>query len=558
MTKPIKRFANLEIRASETEDRSIEGFASVFDEETNLGWFYEKIDRDAFKDCDMSDVYLLMNHDPNIILAGTQNGSLSLSVENKGLHQTARVTETSQGNDYLQLVKEGLIRKMSFAFTIDQNHGDEWYTDENGMEHRTIKKIDKLYDVSIVTYPAYGGTSVRSMDELDEIAKSHFEERKMEKEKIEVREEPADEVVKHEEEEQVEEVVEAVEPLDTIESIEPVVEETTEKDDVQEDSKEEERMNTNFGKVELRTEGVQAWRKSVMTGIMEERAGIKSTDAGVPVPEVFQSYIERAWETADLLTEVSISTIKGIFKVSHEVSATGAVYHAEGASAPAEEEVVLATVRLIPRMLKKWISVTDELEAMTDEEFMRYIAEEVVYQIVKKLEAEILVGAGQGDDHDEGVVGISKSNLTVTVKEALTFNSLNEALAEVDAGSNPLIVMNRETFFKNILGLADTSGRPIYQIMSDNAGKPLYLINGIRVKFNDAIPAYATASENATWAIVGDFKAYRLNMPNGQNVQTLFDPYTLATEDKSRMIGKLFVAGGVTKPKAFAKLTKTA
>ena len=555
--KKITRLANVEVRALDNEEkRSVEGMAVVFDEETDLGFFFEKIDRHAFDNCDMSEVYCLLNHDENIILGGTHNGSLELNVEDRGLHQITNIIDTTQGIDTYKLAKSGLINKMSFGFMIDADGGEEWRIDENGMEHRTIKKISKLFDVSLVTYPAYPQTSVfaRSVNDLDDLAKAHFEERKAMEEKIV--EEAIEEVVEEVEakEEPIAEVLEEKkeEVVAKTETTEEVAEEKIEEE------KEERKMNTNFevSKVEV-VEDITAWRNAIMSG-KEVRSGLKSTDTGVPVPTMFQSYVETAWEKVDILDEVSKSYVKGLFKVPYEVSADGAAYHAEGAAAPNEESLVLGVTTLIPRMIKKWISVTDELAALTDAEFMRYIADEVVYKVAKFLKDSILMGVGQGSGSNEGVVGISNAALTTAIAHALDFNVGNEALAEIDGGESPLMVVNRKTFFHNIMGLADASGRPIYNVAMDNEGKPSYFVNGIRVKFSDAIKSYDTATTGETWAIVGDFKAYKLNLPEGEEVQTLFDPYTLATEDKSRMIGRIFASGNVVRPMALAKLTKTA
>lgn len=535
----ITRFADIELRANnENEEQRVEGVAVVFDQETDMGWWYEKIDIHAFDECDMSDVYLLFNHDSNFPLARTLNGSLELRADETGLHQSSNIVSTSQGNDIFKLVRDGLIDKMSFAFTIDRDFGDEWTTDSDGKEHRTIKKISRLYDVSLVTYPAYSQTSAfaRSENELDELARLHFEERKQME--TEVREAEVEEVVEAAHE--VEETTETTEARETTEVVEERAEE----------------MNTNF-EVEksVVAEDISSWRKSVMSG-MEERAGVKSTDTGVPVPTQFISYVETAWEKIDILDEVTKSRVSGLLKVPYEASADGANWHAEGATAPSEEALTLGVTSLIPRMIKKWVSVTDELEAMTDDEFMRYIADEVVYRVLKKVKDEILMGVGQGSANNEGIVGIATSSLTETVNMALDFNIGNEALALVDGGESPLMYMNRKTFFHNIMGLKDLQGRPIHNIVMDNTGKPQYFVNGIRVKFSDVIKAYDSASANDVYAIVGDFKKFRLNLPMGENVSTLYDPYTLATEDKSRMIGKILVAGAVTAPNAFAKLTK--
>lgn len=176
----ITRYADIELRvADEPESRGVQGLAAVFNKDADLGWFTEEVDSRAFDDADMSDVILNFNHDNNIVLAGTRNGTLKLNVREDGLYQESSIVGTSQGNDILTLVREGLINKMSFAFTIDD---DKWET-KDGKDHRIITKIGRLYDVSLVTFPAYPQTSagLRSADELDELAKEHFKRAEQDK-----------------------------------------------------------------------------------------------------------------------------------------------------------------------------------------------------------------------------------------------------------------------------------------------------------------------------------------------------------------------------------------
>lgn len=172
----IERVYDVELRACHDDDehkREVDGYAVVFNARTDMGWFTEEIDKDAFNECDMSNVYLLFNHDENQILAGTTNGSLDMRIDEHGLFQSSKIIDTSVGEDVLKLVKNGLIRKMSFAFTIDGNGGEEWITNED-KDHRIIRKISKLYDVSLVTYPAYSQTSAYARSEgEDELAKEH-------------------------------------------------------------------------------------------------------------------------------------------------------------------------------------------------------------------------------------------------------------------------------------------------------------------------------------------------------------------------------------------------
>ena len=160
-----------ELRAN-TESRTIVGYAAKFEcwSEPIMGWFREKIDRDAFSECDVTDVIMCFNHNIDSILARTTSGTLTLSTDDEGLRFEFEAPATSLGNDMVELVRRGDISKCSFKFTVEE---DEWLyaSKENGLEYdeRTIRRIDKLYDVSLVVYPAYTDT---------EASLRHLEERK--------------------------------------------------------------------------------------------------------------------------------------------------------------------------------------------------------------------------------------------------------------------------------------------------------------------------------------------------------------------------------------------
>lgn len=152
-----KRIFNIETRVDSTEDGRdlVVGHASVYDSRSNnLGGFYEFIERGAFTEelIANSDVRALINHDPNLILARNTSGTLNLTADERGLKYEFEMPETSYGKDLSISMKRGDITQSSFAFTVAE---DDWSTDDEGNNIRTIKKIDRLYDVSPVTYPAY-------------------------------------------------------------------------------------------------------------------------------------------------------------------------------------------------------------------------------------------------------------------------------------------------------------------------------------------------------------------------------------------------------------------
>lgn len=292
-----------------------------------------------------------------------------------------------------------------------------------------------------------------------------------------------------------------------------------------------------------------------ITDVAELRAVTSSAD-GVPVPTIMQQYVETAWEKyghiANLVTK---SYFKGILSVPYEDETDDASYHAEGATAPTEESVTLGEVLLQPVMIKKWISITDEVKALTGDEFLKYVADEVIYKIAKFLDDQIVSGEGSSS---KGVIGVTASDLTESITSGIDANTVNVALGSLgDRANNPVVIMNKKTFFSDFLGLKDSTGRPIYNIVSDNEGKARYFLNGIPVVFSSALKDFATTTETTgAYMIVGDMSAYRLNLPEGDNVVMLHDIYTLATQDMERIIGRLFAAGDVVRPHSLIKVLK--
>lgn len=179
MEKAVKEVRIAEMRALDNEDMVIEGYAAVFNEETDLGWCREVIDPKAFEKCDMKDCSLNYNHGQGKAIARTRNGSLQLLVDNIGLKIRAKIIDTQEGIDVYKMIKAGLLDKMSFAFTVkEQNWNYETDT-------RRITDIDKLYDVSVVDIPAYEGTSVfaRSKDEYQEEKQQYLKQKELDLEK---------------------------------------------------------------------------------------------------------------------------------------------------------------------------------------------------------------------------------------------------------------------------------------------------------------------------------------------------------------------------------------
>lgn len=162
-----------EYRSSSWEagkDEKITGYAVVFDQRTVLykdpitGLEYgEIIDRHALDGADLSDVILRYDHEGRV-LARTRNGSLRLAVDDHGLLIEADMSSTDEARNYYNDVKAGLIDKMSFAFTAS---GEEW---DQTSRTRKITSIERLFDVSLVSFPAYEQTEVHVRSAFEALA----------------------------------------------------------------------------------------------------------------------------------------------------------------------------------------------------------------------------------------------------------------------------------------------------------------------------------------------------------------------------------------------------
>tara|TARA_R110002020_G_scaffold470398_1_gene696265 strand:- start:6771 stop:7871 length:1101 start_codon:yes stop_codon:yes gene_type:complete len=158
-----KRIINIEttLETREQEDGKqtdvVVGYGSVYNSRSNdLGGFYEYISDGAISEdvINKSDVRALINHNMDKILARSVNGNgtLKLNTDSKGLRYEFEIPDTSYGRDLKVNMANGNLSQSSFAFTVGD---DDWTTDEDGNNIRTITKIDRLFDISVVTYPAY-------------------------------------------------------------------------------------------------------------------------------------------------------------------------------------------------------------------------------------------------------------------------------------------------------------------------------------------------------------------------------------------------------------------
>ncbi|EQB98648.1 HK97 family phage prohead protease [Photorhabdus temperata] len=157
-----------EVRAEQQENQPtrIVGYGSVFNSRSEPLWgFREIIKPGAFDEVLNDDVRGLFNHDPNFILGRSISGTLTVSVDERGLQYDISAPDTQTIRDLvLAPMLRGDINQSSFAFRVARD-GENWYEDDEGIVIREISQFSRLFDVSPVTYPAYqeADSGVRSL-----------------------------------------------------------------------------------------------------------------------------------------------------------------------------------------------------------------------------------------------------------------------------------------------------------------------------------------------------------------------------------------------------------
>ena len=309
---------------------------------------------------------------------------------------------------------------------------------------------------------------------------------------------------------------------------------------------EERKMDVN----EIRNSAayIDAYANAIRKGddnFMECRALLTENASGtVPVPAVVYDIVKNAWQRNTLVSRVRRLAVQGNLKVSFEISATGAVVHTEGGDPITEETLVLGILTIVPQSVKKFINISDEVVDMRGEEFLRYIYDELTYQIAKKIQA-LLIAAIEACGTVSTNVGTTCVGVPVVSTGSIALGTIASAIGQLsDQATNPVIVMNKQTWsaFKAVQAAGNYGYDPF---------------EGLEVEFDNSIASFSAATSGVTFAYVGDFaEGALLTTPNGDDVTIKYDETTLATNDLVRIIGRQMVGIGIVGPNCFVKIAK--
>lgn len=294
-------------------------------------------------------------------------------------------------------------------------------------------------------------------------------------------------------------------------------------------------------------EYIDAYAEYLKTGNAEEMRSAtalltENVSGEIAVPDFVYDIIKTAWDRNEIMSLVEKVELKGNLKVNFEIEGADAVIHTEGSGAVTEEELNEGIITLVPAYIKKWKSFSDEVMSLRGEAFVRYIYDEIAYRIMKKM-ADTLIGLIAALPQTATATSVSAN----IVKAAPAVGTVAEALGQLsDEATNPVVIMNKQTW-------------AVFKAAQYANGFNVDPFEGFDVHFNNSLPAYASASEDDVYAIVGDFRQGAIaNFPNGQAIEYTFDQLTRKKEDLVEVLGKIYVATAPVADKAFALITKPA
>ena len=277
-------------------------------------------------------------------------------------------------------------------------------------------------------------------------------------------------------------------------------------------------------------EYINAFAKYVRTEDDREcRALLTENVSGtLPVPEFVYGIVSKEIASSEILNRARHMNAKGNLKVGFEISAPAAEAHTEGDEAIDEEALTLGVVEIVPQMLKKWVSISDEaLDLANGEEYLRYIYEEVARGIVRAKEDAI-------------VAAILAAPQTAT-SSAPAVAKTGSAAGAIDDFVNGRALLSSAA--RDLCIICTPAQYATYRSLQMAAQYGVDPFDGLPVLFNDTVTA----------PIIGDLKGVMVN--EASDIQLKFDDKTLMTEDLVRILGRQYVGIAVVGEKFFAKVS---
>lgn len=472
MENEIRTIAkNIEVRQAVDSDYigQLSGVAIVFNQQSQmLDNFYEIIDQHALDDVDLNDTDIVMLNGHNYENpVGRNTKNLHLQLKPDGLHFTLNLIDSQESRDLLANVQGGVIRGMSFGFSV---LSDSWQGNI-----RTIEKIEKLYELSATVAPAYKTTKLLQTRSL-----------KMEDKAPEVEEKQTEETVDSDKlQAEIDELKKQVKDL----------QDDSEDDTDTEDEKEKEDNKMTQTAQPTQDTETRSFIDSLKT--METRAGISSTDAGVLVPKSILETIKVPTDATDLanhVNKVAVASGIGVLPVLAKNNAR-LVTTAEMAENPEitgfsllERDYKLATYRGALALSKEIISDAPN---------------------VKELVATYIQEAKNATE-EAGIAGVLKQAQAVTVADV---KALKQAFNTGLSNYKDKMWVVSESFYNAVDTLQDANGRFLLQdSIASASGVTLF---GAPIV---VVPDTELGADGEAHAFIGSLKQF-VSVPYKDDVQ---------------------------------------
>jgi HK97 family phage major capsid protein/HK97 family phage prohead protease len=546
-----------------SETRTVEGYAVVFNSQSEDMGFYETISPSAVTVdvINRSDVFALFNHNPDKVLARCRygEGSLSLSIDEKGLKYSFQAPNTELGNELIEHIRRGEIDSSSFAFIVSSEEGSEVWENINGTTHRTINKIECLVDVSPVWQPAYSATSVsaRAKEMLNEMEQEKLEQLDNEKD-IKPTEEQVEEETTNTKEKEVEtkaneeeEVKPEVEEKDT-DTNEKVVEEEEKRNHKFINQKQTMKQRFSLLKAikavaenrsidditaAVNNAGMQEMRKAGLNTIGQiylptEKRAVSVASEGVDVVATDLYDIIEPLRAKNVLLNAGAKFYTGLSNNVQLPVMTGAnVGWAGEVGEAADGGTAFGNVVLQPKRLTAFVDISKMLLAQDSIGVENAIRMDLINAINSKLEATILGKEAKTANKPAGMFN-GKTPVKVTDFEGIVGL---EALVEE----------------KNVLGdiayIASPSAKASFRNMmkgSKGTAQLAYIDSSL-----DGTPVYSTSNVEAKQFIVGDFSNLAIGQFGGIDITV--DPFSKASAGMVRLVVNAYFDATMIRPEAF-------
>lgn len=261
----------------------------------------------------------------------------------------------------------------------------------------------------------------------------------------------------------------------------------------------------------------------------------------IAVPDFVYDVIKTNWEKDGIFALIKKLEVKGNLKVNFEISSTGATKHLEGSQAVSEEELVEGIATLVPASFKKWIKLSDEVLDMRGEAFLQYVYNEIAHHIAKEVVKDLLTQIKA-----LGTSATSEKPKAPAITMGIAQDTIATAIGNLsDEAENPVVVMNKQTW-------------ALFKKAQYDGNFSTDIFEGLKVYFNNSLPAYNSADANDVYMIVGDFDFGSLaTFPNGiYNITFKYDDKTEMTSDMVRILGREYVGIAPVACDAFVNVKK--